>query len=375
MNRPAYFASGVLVLLILSSFAFWDWEKLRQKPMPAPMTLNITIGAPLKGSLVTDLPFELPEKEFNFQVWLELNKSSTPNAVPPQSNSASSPKNTNSSQLKATIPVFLYENPALTFKPNRFDLEADKPKLIHVTRKPGSASLVEIIAKPPEDYQGIDQTVNFGFKAVLKADLPAEMIGGQRYGFTIKLLDEQGKTTTLRAPAFLRLIGSDVKMRIGDYDAPVGTLDIPLRTGANATPLIEAIPAPLLTGGRGSIQAELHAAEQYVLASGDPMTFQIPVKTWLQYGLAILGGLLNALYSLFLLLGKSNENETGRHFLARIGIALVGGILAVLFADQFALIGIKLDHTSVSAYVALGFIISYFGIDVFLSKLQSGGTK
>lgn len=300
-------------------------------------------------ALVTDLPFEPNEAEFKFQIWLD-------------------PGSEKSNQA---FHVFLYANPNLKYDKSDFTLKAYKPQTITATRRQGSATLVEVIARADGDRcHGIDQTINFGFRASLKAELPQELLGGSRQAFTVKLIDEQGKSVALKAPAFVRLIGSNAKLRVYS-NAPKTTVDISLQTGANATPLIEILPEKLLAGGNGSVQAELHASEQYILASSDLIPFVIPVAFWIQLLMGIVGGLLNAFYSVLRLIADSAK-ETWRDIGAKAGIGVVGGIVAVLFADKAALIGIKLEQTSLSGYVALGFIISYLGVDSFLTRLKPG---
>jgi hypothetical protein len=334
---------------------------------------------------VTDLPFEPNDKEFKFQIWLDagnINPSGTGSKAT-QSNGSLDTANVNASGTSPkaspsagksddlTVHVFLYGNPNLTYDHSELVLKGSKPETVSVKRKQGSATLVEVIARPDIDIcQGIDQTVNFGFKASIDAELPHELHGGTKQAFTVKLVDEQNKSVALRAPAFVRLIGSNAKLRIYD-NAPETTIDIPLQTGANATPLIEIFPDKLYAGGNGSVQAELHAADQYVLASGDAIGFLIPVASWLQMLMGILGGLLNAFYSTLRLIAGS-QKETWRGVAAKAGIGVVGGVVAVLFADKAILIGIKIDQASLAGYVALGFIVSYLGIDNFIAKLKPG---
>src|ERR1700730_10675349 len=137
------------------------------RPVQVTRIPNPTTQQPRPCALVTDLPFEPNDKEFKFQIWSE-------------------PGSTKSAR---TFHVFLYGNPNLTYDKSEFDLEANKPQVITVKRKQGSTSLVEVIARPDdESCQGIDQTINFGFRASIKTELPHELVGGSKQAFTVKLI-------------------------------------------------------------------------------------------------------------------------------------------------------------------------------------------
>lgn len=312
---------------------------------------SLSESLPTRRGLVTDLPFETRENQFSFQIWF-----------------------TGDSEDRDNLTVFLYNNPNLTFNRTQISLHRSKPETITVTRKKhSSASLVEIIARPQlQGWDGINQTVNFGFKASLRTDLPDTLKGGEKRAFSVEIVDSDGKPVTLTAPAFMRLIGSNAKIRQGaDW---VSKLDIPLQTGANATPLIEIVAEKVPWGGRGSLQAELHAAEQYVLTNSGARSFNIPVATWMQYCMAVVGGLINVGYSLLLIVAeiKKNGKQTfnKNRAWAQAGIGVVGGVLAVLFADKLSLVGIRVDQVTVAGYVVMGFVISYIGIGAVLGKLK-----
>lgn len=330
-------------VLALIFFLGCAWINVAPQTEPKPKPRRFT------GGLVTDLPFEPADKDFKFQIWLDTRGRTPEDTI-------------------QKVRVRIYENPNLTFTPQTFDLDGNKPETIHVVRKPGSASLVEVIARPDGGLNGIDQTINFGFKASLKAEIPPIINPGDKRAFTLKLIDEQGKNVTLRAPAFLRLIASNAQLT-SNGNSSNQKLDIPLQTGANATSLIEVVPANLKLGGTGSVQAELHASEQYVLSSADPYSFTIPVAGWVQLLLAILGGLLNAAYSILRRIADA-QKEDWKDIAVKAGFGVIGGILAVLFIDKFSIIGITLDRASVAGYVSLGFILSYIGIDAFFSKVR-----
>lgn len=323
----------VLILFLLSALAAFA----------APAASSVQQA---RRGLVTDLPFETKARDFSFQIWF-----------------------TGDSEERGKLQVFLYNNPNLRFQPSLIELERNKPVSITATRnKASSASLVEIIARPQSPgWEGIDQTVNFGFSGSLKTDLPQSLKGGEKRAFSVEIVDGEGKPVTLTAPAFVRLIGSNAKLRQGSEW--VSKLDIPLQTGANATPLVEIVAEKIPWGGQGSVQADLHTAEQYVLTNSSPRSFNIPVATWMQYGMAVVGGLLNVVYSLLLIVSKLGT-ETKARVWAKAGMGALGGVVAVLFADKLSLIGVQIEQVSVAGYVTMGFLISYVGIEALLAKLK-----
>ncbi len=299
---------------------------------------------PPSKSLWSDLPFEITNSsgKFAFNFWLDPKFAKTGEKVH----------------------VYMQKNPSITFEPADFILEGSQRFLVTAEKVGKDPVLVEIAATPDGGWDYFDRTVNFGFVGEMKTDPLKEIRSGEVKAFSLRFFDAQGKKTALKAPTLLRLIGSNAKLRtIGDkvwHDEP---LKIWLQTGANSSPLVEATPKSF-TGGEGRIQVELTSNDQYVLLSSDDLTFAAPPLEWLVFVMAILGGLLHAIYELVSALLKRDKTALPVAG-AKAIIGILSGIIAVLFADK---VGIKLDTTSLTGYVALGFLVAYIGVDTVLKK-------
>lgn len=300
---------------------------------------------PSEKFLWTDLPYDVitsSSGEFAFNMWLD------PSFAKPDQ----------------VVNVYMQKNPYITFEQEEFTLQGSKRFLVKAKRIGKDPLLVEIAANPDGGWAYFGRTVSFGFVGEMKTEPLKEIRSGQVKAFSLKFFDAQGKRTALKAPTLLRLIGSNAKLRrIGEPGWEEKPLEMWLQTGVNSSPLVEVTPKSL-TGGEGRIQAELTSGGQYVILSGEDLTFAAPPLEWLVFAMAILGGLLHAIYEL--VGGLVRRDKTALPIAgAKAIIGILSGIIAVLFADK---VGIKLDITSLTGYVALGFLVAYVGVDAVLKK-------
>lgn len=292
--------------------------------------------------LQADVPTEVynNQGEFKFTVWLD-------------------PKYVKQDEV---VHIYFQQDPSLTFDPPDFDLKGTQ----HVgvkAKKTGTDKLVRVIANSDRAaWLSIDRTVNFGFVGEMKADSPGEIKSGQIKSVVWHFVDEQGKKTTLKAPTMLRVIGSNMRARQVGTNEWKNPLEVWLDPGANATPLIEVSPESV-TGGQGRLQAAVLIGGQYVLMTGEDLQFPTPPPDWLIFVMAIVGGLIHAAYELVTALLRSSTE--GTHITGKAIIGVLSGVIAVLFADK---VGISIDRTSLTGFVALGFLVAYIGVDTLLNR-------
>ena len=338
---------AVILICFLCTLACENKRDSAQKGKGA-----LTISANWTPSVVAwDIPTEITDKDTTAHVWLP---SKPPNGE--------------------TIHVHVISGSQLEVSPSAFDLGDTKPQVLNIKRlntKPALVQLaleVEIAGNTTSSVQEIDRVINLGFHPVIKFAVPSQVSGGATVGFTVKTVDETGKSISMPAPVFLLLRGVNVKFAEGASD-PQNPLRVDLSTGANSTPPLKLIPERILSGGTGSLQVELHGDEDYVISESDSQDFTIPVALRLQFAMAILGGLLNSVYATILLFldhGTENWKTVG----ARAGIGVIAGVLTVLFADKAALLGVSLQGPSLVGYVAAGFLVAYLGIDAFFARAR-----
>ncbi|HET9183798.1 MAG TPA: hypothetical protein VFP59_16830 [Candidatus Angelobacter sp.] len=270
-------------------------------------------------------------------------------------------------KLRERVNVYFQSSPYLRFNREKCTLKGSQRCLVKARRIGKDPILAEVVANPDNGWEYFSRTVSFGFSGEMKTEPLKEIRSGQVKPFSLQFYDDHGKKTSLKAPTTLRLIGSNARLReIGDKTWPDQPLNIPLQTGVNATPLIEVTPDSK-SGGEGRIQAELTSDDKYVILSSTDITFTAPPTEWLIFTMAILGGLLHAIYELAS--GLVSKDKTLKSSLPVAGakaiIGILSGIIAVLFAEK---VGLKFDPTSLSGYVALGFLVSYIGVDTVLKK-------
>lgn len=292
--------------------------------------------------LQSDLPFEFDNSvtEFDFSFWLD------PGSI----------------KKGEVVTVFLENTPYIRFDKSKFPLQDLDHAVVHAKRLTKGPALVDVAADPDQGWAFWDRTVNFGFAAEIKMDAIKELRSGEQKAVSVKFFDAQGKRTGLKAPTVLRLVASNVQLREIGKEWNQGPLEIWLQSGVNGSPLIE-VKSMFKTGGEGHIQAELMSNGQYVISSAEDLIFPISPAEWLVFLMAILGGLLHSIYELVSGLVKGETMKSLPTVGAKAIVGILSGIIAVLFADK---VGIKIDTTSLTGYVALGFLVAYVGIDAVL---------
>src|SRR5258708_2657259 len=302
---------------------------------------------PIDKFLQSDVPPELAVAtggKFVFNIWLD------PKVAKPDEE----------------VIVYLQDSSNFKFKEKRFSLKGTSRASVEATRV-GKELLVEIAANLDKaDWAPFRRTLNFGFRAEMKADPIEEIRSGDIKACSFKLLDEQGKSRSAKGSTLLTLIGSNAKMRKSGDTKWENPLNLWLAAGANATPLVEVTPE-YLTAGEGRVHAELLITGEYVLVSGEDLKFSAPPPQWLILLMSILGGLIHSVYELVSGLLRQDRGSIPTAA-SKAVIGILSGVIAVLFADK---VGITVDKSSLTGFVALGFLVAYVGVDAILKKVKA----
>jgi len=327
---PLYLAPLVLLLCI------------RVLPLQAGQVANES----QLGALMTDLPFETDGQTIKFHIWLR----------------PESPAFTD----KDAVRVYCESNTGLSFEPPDFDLKLGRRVEILATRTSKEPLVEVVISSDSEKWRIIDQTVNFGSHPQLKQDLPKELVAGRAQPISLNFVDEQGKPMSFKAPTYLHLEGDQLAIKqAGKW---VAAADIGLQTGANSSQLIDIRPDSYF-GGSGALKATLRTSAQYVLTDLPAMSFTVVPRAYIGFMMAVIGAIFATVFELLLKLSKKDGGSapTTKRFFLTAAIAVMTGILGVMFADKF---GIKFDRTAASGFLVLGFLSAYVGADTLLNKLK-----
>lgn len=298
------------------------------------------------GALMTDLPFETDGQTIKFHIWLR-----------PESQLFTE---------KDTVHVYCESSTGLSFEPPDFDLKFGRRIEVVATRTNKDPLVEVVVSSDSQKWQIIDQTVNFGFHPQLKQDLPKELVAGHPQPISLNFVDDQGKPVSFKAPTYLHLEGDQLAVKQdGKW---VDATDIGLQTGANSSQLVD-VRADGYFGGTGTVKATLRTNAQYVLMDLPAMSFTVVPPPYIGFVMAVIGALFATLFELLLKLSKKDGESapTWKRFLLTAAVAIMTGILGVLFADKF---GIKFDRTAASGFLVLGFLSAYVGADTLLNKLK-----
>lgn len=318
-----------------------------QLPTPPPIAPPIMVPTPSPhvmprmedNVLQGDLPWKVEiNKPFKMWVWY---KSKNPSAGSVDVNTDVSEK-------------VLYDPETETLP------QPNKRKKIMVTVKNAPSGLAELIVT--SDYcQGIVFTVDAGFKGRLKWKTPPSLESRSVRPATIELVDSQDQPLALDAPMHLKLVSTNAEIRA--EGKPWGsTLDFALGDGDHSTPAFEIRPTPLdVASGTMQVTGYINKPDYVIVKTN--LDFDISPPWWLRLGMAACGGLLFSVYRTF---------RTKSWSLSSIGRAGGTGVAAGLFAYVLAdwnVLGIKIDTTHLRAFVVLGLIVAYAGIEPILGAI------
>jgi hypothetical protein len=260
----------------------------------------------------------------------------------------------------------------VTYKPSTFPLRIGEHKYVQATAKRRASGLVVINGYSNHGFDACDGVVDAAYDGHLKIptiQLPYK----EPRSLTVQIVDNDGKPLK---------VGVSLEMQVQSEDATVGPADASYNGGKRA-PLTIPIQAEstssepfLLTatnpkGGPVRVLATLRIKNGSVIAQNELLLDSEPAD-WLPILLAIGGALLYAGYD-FVSSPVSGTNSRSA-VVWKIIASILAGLIAYLFAN-FDLLGLKLDPRVLRTYAILGFVFSFVGIDLILSKRFQKGAQ
>ena len=260
---------------------------------------------------------------------------------------------------------------SVTYKPSTFAIRTGQHRYVDATAKRTASGLV-VVDGFANGYRTCDVIVDVGYPGHLKAPT-VQLPYKQARSLTIQIVDNDGKP--LKA-------GVSLGMEVQTEDATIGGPKDATPVEDKETPFTIPIPPSstssrpfLLTstnwkGGPVRVLARLRTPSGSVIAENEFLIDADPAL-WLPIALAIGGALLYGVYHL-ISDPDSTTNSKSKLFW-KLFSSTLAGVIAYLFAD-FDLLGMKLDPHVLRTYAILGFVFSFVGIDLILSKrFRSGG--
>jgi len=142
------------------------------------------------------------------------------------------------------------------------------------------------------------------------------------------------------------------------------SLSLNLERGATSAPDMEIMPKTFSLAN-ATVSAKLRINGNRTLLEDRFQTRALP-RWWIQLLMAVIGGLL---WSIYQVVAPAEPASTKRRrLLARVAVGIIAGIAAYLLAS-YDILGIKADTSSLRAFVVLGFLFSFVGIEGVLSKM------
>ncbi len=248
-------------------------------------------------------------------------------------------------------------------KPFRMDVwyvpKVRQKATVTVTKSP--SGLAEIIVTS-ECCDDISMSVDTGFKGRLKWKTPPALESRTIHPATIEIVDSQDRPLQLDAPIHLRLSSSNAQMQ-AQNGKWVDTLEFVLRDGESSTPTFLLRPTPF-DASTGGIQVTGFLNDESYTVLKSNLDFDVTPPWWLRLSMAAFGGLLFSAYRTF----RGGREWTTRRVLSPLGVGLLAGGFAYIIAD-WDVLGIKTDTTHLRAFVVLGLVVSYVGIEPLLAAI------
>ncbi len=259
----------------------------------------------------------------------------------------------------ATTPVEIHMATGnITYDKNTFVLAPGQKEVLTATVVHTDSGLdwVHAVTKEFGEDEQSYTVVNTGYLGHLKLSSTEPLPYERSTTLTLEIVDSGGKPVRMHAVQKLQLESSDAQFPAAPRAT---TILLPLDARAFLSSPFQIRPKSP-AGGVIHVNATLKFGDDVLTQESLVLAAQ---PSWLLlFGLAIVGALLHALYK-----------TTARmpHFTWRrafgIGVtSFVAGCLAYLVAN-YDVLGLKLDPHVLRTYPLMGFLFSYFGLEVLLA--------
>lgn len=259
---------------------------------------------------------------------------------------------------------------SISYRPAEFDVNVGKPEFIKVKVSKSESGIAAIILYATEvNNVGCNYVLDVGFQGHLKLSGTPTLSYSEPTALTLAIVDANDKPLPLDAQLYVQLQAANAQLSDGVTLDPNSkelhwseNLVLPVKPGSRSTPQFR-IRATNTRGGTVNLATSFSISpDSWAVLAQENFSFSANPAWWLPIVLAIAGSMLYGAYS-FVQAPKAGWRNISLHFAASI----IGGIIAYLFAG-FDLLGLKLDPNVLKTYPLLGFIFSYAGIEILLSK-------
>jgi len=304
-------------------------------------TTNIDFVVNAHGSLFFLVPDAVPVNEpFDIDIWYEPDKSAAAGAV---------------------ANVVFDRGTNVLYEPAELALTALRRKTVKVTIKKALSGLARLSA-----YSACcgthTVTVVSDFRGHVRELQPSTLESRMKHPISIALDDNQNRPLILDADLALRIAAFNAEVSV-DGKVWSTSIDSRMQKGAARSDFFYVRPLPIDISS-GHIQVTGYT-EGGNIAFIDDLPFLGTSPWWLKLLTAMLGAFLYALYKR--LNSTTLEPETTT-LLRSLGAASLAGLFAYAMAG-LNVFGIKVDTTSLQAFLLLGLLTAYAGIEPLLAKV------
>jgi hypothetical protein len=304
------------------------------------------------GTLEADLPLRAQKDQpFDIDIWLQ-------------------PKDKDK-KFDAEVWVFMEQTSQVKYEPRAFQVlpGANDRVTIKATILNPTGGLASIEGTA-EDWESLSTIVDTGFTAKLKTNIIEPIDSGQGKSFIINLVDSLGNPVSLDTDIDVILRSSNIKLWDQKNKSWQEEVVLKMEQGTNSSPPL-TIQSDSLIADKALISATLKSQER--LFHNADFGIDIKARWYVPLLLAMFGGILHGVYKIV----KESHDPSNRLHPGGVGAILVGlftgaiaGSLAYLLIS-WGVLGIKVETTTLQAFVILGFLFSYVGVDFILKTVTS----
>lgn len=265
---------------------------------------------------------------------------------------------TQSKRKPAEVLVNMFLDPQVEYDPKQFKVLPCKDAFVRVTVKKKGAGLANLAAFA-DGYSYFSEGLDVGFDGKVNVTSTAPLSYGEPGTLNVEVVGQDDKPLSFANPLSVTLESLDAALLGPSENANQWTHSVTLHLdpGARSSPQFQ-IKSEKVRGGAVHLSTSLLLG--VVILSQENHSFNAAPAAWLPVVLAIFGALLYSLYSI--LSDDRRENVKQKLFASS-----VAGTIAWLFTG-FDLLGLKLDTNSLRTYAITGFLFSFLGVDVLLSR-------
>jgi hypothetical protein len=254
----------------------------------------------------------------------------------------------------------------VVFSEQKFSLQGPQKKFLEVTFKTAPPSGLVYIYADANGFESVDAAIDLGFAGHLKPTWSATLTSDASTTIALEIADRDGKSIPVDGDLDATVETSDGILNDNRQFVPLALL---IPSGSRATPQFRLKPR-FVRGGNVHLSVLLSVHDGKHVLAQDQFVFAAQPAWWLPVCLALLGGVLHAVYKLVRMPADRVALTAGTVIVVT---SLIASLIGYLFAD-FDLLGLKLDPNVLRTYPLVGFLFSYLGIEALLSD-RLGGTR